>query len=259
MSIDREVQTSLHGRRLGLSKDDNLVGNGAILSLSHKNSAMRVEHLDDFLGKTINIKWGLTKGSDGGTVNFAHSTAISGMARGTTGAGGTTTMAVNGVQIDEGVLNWQANQTGLTFEAKVKISAITNIAVFVGLTDQVAALEMPWTLATTTFTSNQSDGVGFLFDTSATTVTIRGVGVKADVDATPIDTGLAYVAATYRKFRITLDASGNATLMIDDVVVGTIANALTATVPLTPVIAGFSRAAGSINIDADYIKISQDR
>jgi len=51
-------------------------------------------------------------------------------------------MAVNGVQIESG-LNYKANAGGLVFEAKVNLSAITAVSLFVGLTDQTAALEAP--------------------------------------------------------------------------------------------------------------------
>lgn len=259
MSIDREVQTSLHGRRLGLSKDGNLVGDGGIVALRESQFAVRVRMFDDFLGKTISTMWDVQKGSDGGTVNFAIlAGATSGAVRGTTGAGGTTTMAVNGVQLD-GALNFKAANGPIVMEANLQVSAITNLAIFVGFTDQVAALEMPWTLSVVTFTSNQSDGAGFLFDTAATAVTIRAVGVKGDTDATSINSGLAYVAATNINLKVTIDTAGTATFMINGVTVGTMVNAVTTTVAMTPVIAAFSRAAGSINVDVDFIRCDQDR
>lgn len=213
---------------------------------------------DDFLGKTISGQWGVQKGSDGGTVNFAHSAALSGMARATTGANAGGTHALNGVQLDS-QLNFQANQGGLIFEAKVKISAITNVAIFVGLTDQIASLEEPFSLAVTTYTSTATDAVGFLFDTAATAATIRCVGVANDVDVTHVNSSLAYVAATYRKFRIEVAASGAAAFYIDDTLVTSIAACVTATIPLTPVITATSRAAASRNIDADWILVSHAR
>lgn len=218
-----------------------------------------VTQYDDFLGKAITGLWDVQKGSDAATVNFAVSANTSGMVRATTGAGAGASMAANGVQLSSG-LNWKANQGNLVFEAKVKISTITNINVYVGLTDQLSALEAPVTLSGTTFTTNATDAVGFLFDTNATTDTIRCVGVANDVDATMQDTSLAYVAATYKTFRIELTTSGVATFFIDGVQVGTaMTGAVTPTIALTPVVAGFTESAASATIDVDYILVQQTR
>lgn len=228
-------------------------------TLEMGDRALRSAQFDDFSGKTISTIWDVQKGSDGATVNFAISAAANGMARATTGAGAGASMAANGVQLSS-ALNWYANQGNLVFEAKVKISAITNINLFVGFTDQLAALEAPVTLSGTTFTTNATDAVGFLFDTNATTDTIRLVGVANDVDATHQDTGLAYVAATYRTLRIEVDTSGAAVFFIDGARVGTtLSGAVTATVALTPVIAGFTESAASATVDADYVFVQQDR
>lgn len=214
---------------------------------------------DDFLGKTISGAWDVQKGSDAATVHFAHVADTSGKARATTGAGAGASMAVNGVQLSSG-LNWKANQGNLVFEAKVKLSAITNINLFVGFTDQLASLEAPVTLSGTTFTTNATDAVGFLFDTNATTDTIRLVGVANDVDATHQDTGLAPVAATYNTFRVEVSTTGVATFYLDGVKVGTaLTGAVTASVALTPVVAGFTESAASATIDVDYIFVQQTR
>jgi hypothetical protein len=259
MAVDRNVQLSLHGRKIGLNSAGDLVGNDDIITMADRNRAQRARLVDDFLGTTIPSSWDVQKGSDGAAANFAILAGQpSGLVRATTGAGAGATYAVNGVQLDHG-LNWVPNQNGLVFEARVKISAITNAAIFVGLTDQLAALEMPWTLSVTTFTSNQTDGVGFLFDTAATTVTIRLVGVKNDVDAVTVDTSVAFVAATYITLRIEVDVLGNANFFIAGVKVGSIALATTVTIALTPVVAAFARAAASRTVDVDYVIVEQDR
>lgn len=215
--------------------------------------------MDDFLGKAIGATWDVQKGSDGATVNFAFSAATSGMVRATMGAGAGASMAANGVQLDH-ALNWKAANGNLVFEAKVEISAITNVHVYVGFTDQLSALEAPVTLSGTTFTTNATDAVGFLFDTNATTDTIRCVGVANDVDATMQDTGLAFVAATFKTFRIEITVAGAAIFFIDGVQVGTLmTGAVTPTVALTPVVCGFAEAAASRTIDVDYILCQQSR
>ena len=226
---------------------------------NYSDLGVRSTQFDDFNGKTISTIWDVQKGSDGACVDFAISAATNGMIRATMGAGAGASMAANGVQLCS-ALNWKAEQGNLVFEAKVKISAITNISVFVGLTDQVAALESPATLSTTTFTTNATDAVGFLFDTAATTDTIRCVGVADGTDASHQDTGLAYVADTYKTFRIEVTTGGVASFYIDGAKVGSaLADAVSADVALTPVIASFTRSAASATIDADYIFVQQDR
>jgi hypothetical protein len=260
MAIDRNVQTSLHGRRIGLNSTGDLVGDGQIIVLRDKNTNKRVFNYDDFIGVAITGVWDVQKGSDAACANFAVLAGTkSGVIRATTGAGAGATMAVNGVQLDQG-LHYTAANGGTTFEAAVKISAITNVSLFVGLTNEVGTLQAPATLSVATFTFNAADCVGFLFDTAATTVTVRAVGNAASVAPTAIDSGLALVAATYMIFRIELDSLGNATFFINGNQVGSpMALAVTAATLLTPVIAGFARAAASRTVDVDYVDVEQDR
>lgn len=201
------------------------------------------------------------KGSDGACVDWTVTPAVSGTAVGTIGST-TSSMAVSGTQLDAG-LSWKANQGDLVFEARVKISQITTIAVFVGFTDQTGALEMPIQSAASanTLTTNATDAVGFMFDTSMTDDNIWLVGVANNVDATAQDSDLAFVADTYKTLRIELTTAGVATFYIDGTAIGSaMTGAVTATVALTPVIAGFNRTTtGTPTITADYIYVSADR
>lgn len=251
-----KILNSDNSRNLGLDAESRLlVPHGLI-----ENKASIVTLFDDFLGTTLSTRFNGRVGSDSGNVvTAAVSAATSGMVRMVTGASGTTTMAVNGAQL-ESQLNWVASNGYLTFEAKVKIDVITSVAYYVGFTDQASALEMPFTLSSGSLTSNASDACGFLFDTAATAATIKLVGVAADTDATVQDTALAYVAATYRTLRIELNTSGSASFFIDGVMVGSaMTGAVTAATALTPVIAGFSRSAAIRNLDCDYIYTYQKR
>lgn len=229
-------------------------------TLETGDRAQRASQFDDFIGKTISTIWDVQKGSDGATANFAISADTSGKALATTGAGAGASMAVNGVQLSS-ALNWKANQGNLVFECKVKISAITTIALYVGFTDQLSALEMPATLASSdVLTTNYTDGCGFLFDTAADTDNWWLIGVANDVDATKQNTGVAPVADTYETLRIELTTGGAATFYRNGAQVGTqMTGAVTATVALTPVVVGFTRAAGSATISTDYIFVQQDR
>lgn len=265
-----QILTSLHGRKLGLDSDGYLVGDGfkGVRGGSLSDGTQQLDFAlsdlsvfrDDFTGKAISGLWDVQKGSDGGTVNFAVNAQLGGAVRATTGAGAGASMAVNGVQL-ETALNWEADKTNLVFEARVRISAITTIALYVGLTDQVAALEMPMTLSGGSLTTNATDAVGFLFDTAATVANIKLCGVANDVDATfQTLTGVAPVAATYANYRINVDKNGGATFFINGLPVGTpMTGAVTKTIPLTPVVACFTRAAGSATVDVDYVYLQQSR
>lgn len=230
-------------------------------------SARQVVLFDDFndaaqtYGTTIVDGWRSRKGSDGACVDWTVTPAVNGTAVGTIGST-TASMAVSGTQLDAG-LAWKANQGNLIFEAKVKLSQITTVAAFIGFTDQTAALEMPIQSAASadTITTNASDGVGFMFDTSMATDNWWLVGVAANTDATHQDMAAAPVADTYATFRIEVSTAGIATFYYNGTAVGTtMTGAVTATVALTPVIAGFNRTTtGTPTITADYVYVSADR
>jgi hypothetical protein len=185
------------------------------------------------------------------------------------GAGAGVSYAANGVQIDDGVLAWQANKGGLMMEARIKTDALTSRAIFVGFTDQIGALEMPFTLSGGSLTSNASDACGFLFDTAATAATMKLVGVANDVDATVQDLGVAELeTSAWHVLRVEVDSSGNASFFVDGVQVGTappagtnynMATAMRATIPVTPIVAGFTRAAGTGTISLDWLRVQQTR
>jgi hypothetical protein len=225
-----------------------------------------VQHFDDFTGggqvysTTVVDGWRSRKGTTN-TVEWTVTPAANGTVVGTMGDT-TASMAVAGIQLDRG-LCWKPNQGDLVFEAKVAMSIITTIAVFIGLTDQTAALEMPIQSAASadTITTNATDGVGFMFDTSMATDTWWLVGVANNTDATHQNSAAVPVAATFQIFRIELTSAGVATFYINGTQVGTaMTGAATATVALTPVIAGFNRTtSGTPTLTADYVYTSAAR
>ena len=228
----------------------------------------RIVHWNDFTGGSQVYSTTVVDGwmSRKGTTNAVDWTVTTNPGGTVVGKVGDTTasMAVSGVQLDSG-LHWKANQGNLTFEAKVKLGIITNIAVYIGFTDQVSALEMPIQSAASadTITTNATDGCGFMFDTSMTTDDWWLVGVANDVDSTKQDTTFVPVADTYATFRIELTSAGVATFYYNGTAVGTaMTAAVTATVALTPVVAAFNRttANGATTIvTVDYIHVSADR
>lgn len=241
------------GKTIGLGRSGEFIATEGIVAARHNI----VEDFDDFLGDVLADQWAFDKGSDGGAANFASSAHTSGMVRATTGAGAGGSMAANGVQLVK-FLGWKANQGRLLMEARVKLSAITNIALFVGFSDQVASLEMPIHSAASanTITTNATDAVGFMFDTSMTADNFWLVGVKNDTDATAQNSAIAPVAATWVRLRVVLDTSGNAEFFINGARVGTgMTEAITATVALSPVVAAFTRTAASQTVDVDYVQI----
>ena len=215
---------------------------------------------DDFLGDVLADPWSGRVGSDPQCVAPAINVQVGGVARLVTGDDAAGSMAVNGVQL-ESVLNWRANNGGLVFEARLKVDAITAVALFAGLTDQAAALELPFQLAGgDALTSNASDAVGFLFDTNADTDQIWLVGVAADVDATKQNAAVAPVAATYITLRVEISSTGVATFFINGAPIGSaMAAAVTAATALTPVIAACARGAASRTVDVDYVRVQQNR
>lgn len=264
------ILKSLHGRELGLDYNGALIApsgiftgdNGSIIALP---SPRTVSRFDDFTGGTQAFSttlvngWRSRKGSDAQCVDWTVTdSAIDGTCVGTIGDT-TASMAVSGVQLDSGLI-WKANQGELAFEARVKMSQITTIAVFVGFTDQVAALEMPIHSAASanTITTNATDGVGFFFDTSMDGDTWWGAGVATDVDATHQNFGVAPVADTWETLRIELTTAGAAKFFRNGKQVGSLmTGAVTATVALTPVIAGFNRnTSGTPTLTADYVHVS---
>lgn len=228
-----------------------------------------VRWMDDFPGDVLADEWNARVGSDGACVAPAiRAGQIGGVMRMTTGAGAGATMIVNGVRLDAG-LNWKANTTtygALVFETTVVLDAITNVAVFVGLsttfgTGALGAGDMPFTLAAgDVLTSNDVDAVGVLFDTGADTDNWFAVGVSNNVDAAKQNLAIAPVAATPEKWRIELYPDGSAKFFRDDKLIGvSMAGACRSSVNLTPCIAAFARAAASRNIDSDFVLTEMPR
>lgn len=170
---------------------------------------------------------------------------------GTDAANGSQAILNTPWQIDDGTL--------LVLEADVKISAITNVRMFFGWTDQNAALEDPIESAASadTITTNATDAVGFMFDTAMATDNIWLVGVNNNVDETAQNSALAFVADTFRKLRIELNASGDATFRINGTAIGTVmTSALRVTVNLYPTvfISSLSTATRTMTVDNLYVR-----
>lgn len=269
----KRVLRSIYGQYIGTVDDFRVMAQQGLITGPWGNQMPQGDtnnyvNFDDFDGATLLGTWSVLKGSDGGAANFAINGGVSGTILGTTGAGAGATMAVNGIQVS-GHLNLKAQGTAaaastnnLEFNARIQMSAITTQVVFLGFTNQVAALQMPINGAGggNGFTVTAADAVGFLFDTTMTTANWWAIGAKASVAAAGQNTGFAPVAATYEQFAISVDQLGNATFFRNGNQIGvTMANAITPTVAVSPVCASFSRAAASRNVTLDYLMASMGR
>lgn len=269
----KRILTSLYGQMFGRTDDDRILAKNGFLSgewgdqVSHSDTHT-VALFDDFLGLTLQTVWGVHKGSDAGAANFAITGAASGSALGTTGAT-STTMAGSGIQIDS-ALNWvaqgnagTASSNNLEFNARVQVSAITGLCIFVGLTNEAGTLQMPIQGSGTAngFTANAANAVGFLYDTAMSTPHWYGISANASsIVGAGQDTGVAPVASTYEQFQISVDQLGNVNFFRNKAQVGVTVNAAFApTTPMTPVVAAFSRIAASKNVLIDRKSCSMNR
>lgn len=219
----------------------------------------KVSLFDDFLGDVIADQWSAAEGNDAEAIIATINAQSGGVVRMVTGD--TTVVSASAQSLTHG-LNWKANAGNLVMEARVKlVSSIADVALFVGFTDVLATttLEEPVTLSGTTFTTNATDATGFLFDTSATTDTLRAVGVANDVDATHVNTGQVPVVDTWHTYRVEVSTAGVATFYFDGALVATLSGAVTASVSLTPAIVAMARTTASKTVDVDYVFTQQDR
>jgi hypothetical protein len=223
-------------------------------------ASVKTTFFDDFLGDLLADEWTGFAGSDPQAVVPTAVATIGGGVRLTTGDDAAGTYATNGSRL-ELVRHFISNKTGLVFEARVACSAITDLALFVGLTNS-AGSSMPFTLAAgDVLTSNAADAVGFLFDTAGDTDNWKAVGVDTNVDATMQDLGVAPTASinTYAVLRLELSSAGVATFYVNGVKKGTAMTGACAAVSVGPVVAAFSRSTSSRNIDVDYVLVEQHR
>lgn len=212
---------------------------------------------DDFLGDLIGDEWTPLAGIDGQAVAPTITVANNGLVRLTSGDVGDT-MANDGSQLSS-ALNWIPANGGLYMQARIKpVSSVANVCYNVGFTD-TSALEMPITISGTTLTTNASDAAVFVFDTAQTNDLWHTQGVKANSDTAIANSGIAPAADTYTLLEIWIDTSGNATFKIDGGTAIQVANAVTASVPLTPTVAVVTRTTASKSLDVDYIEVVQRR
>lgn len=222
-------------------------------------TSQQVVWFDDFVGDSLDAKWGSQVGSDPQVVAPAIlASQLRGIARMTTGDDAAASMAVNGVQL-ELQTNWQANQGWIAIEVRLSSNSVASLCMFLGFTDQTGTLEMPFTVGgSDALTSDATDAVGVVYDTAADTDNWWLVGVANNVDATKQNSGVAPTNGTAETWRVEVTSGGAATFFRNGTLIGTqMTSAVRSSVGLTPVVAAFSRTNASRNIDIDYIRVQQ--
>lgn len=180
----------------------------------------------------------------------------------------TGTTSGNRAQLHAG-LNWKPSAGSVRFRGRVKsLTAITNRAIFVGLTDTVAQ-ENPIEIgASDAVTSNATDAVGFIYDTDAATDKWFCAGVKADVDtaltAVNLDGAQALpVIDEWQEFGIDVNSDGDAVFYFGRDATGKgglkevarIANCVTPGTLLTPIVLVEARTTAAQTVYVDYLRM----
>jgi hypothetical protein len=158
-------------------------------------------------------------------------------------------------------LAWKANQGGLAMEVRIKLDAITAVALFVGFTDTISTtVELPIFLNAADIDSDATDACGIIFDTDGTTAQWAHGGVKNNTDTVPAYSGSAPVADTYVVLRVEVSSAGAVQGFVNGKAIGEpVAAAVTSTVALTPAVVVSNRGAAQRVATMDYIWVQQDR
>lgn len=184
-----------------------------------------------------------------------------------TGLGGTAVITSDDVAAKSSSLNgsglvWQADRqldgAPLVFECKVKVGTLATREFWFGVSDALADTDPVALSLTSTFTTSvptdavligysdtPTSGAAFLTGGNSHTAIsiIADANTIVNTPASVANGGKgAFATATYYTYRIEIDKNGNAAWFIDDQFYCSMGNAVTPTVPLTPVMYGIPRA-----------------
>lgn len=218
-----------------------------------------VNYFTDFLGDALEDE--LLAGVGSGTGNaVAISAGVGGRVEIKTSSADAA-IGANGSSLSLGGLNWRADQGNLMMEARVQIDDITDAMFFVGFTDALAStVEAPIFLNAADLDSDADNACGIVYDTDGTTAQFCHGGVKATVDTAPAYSGAAPVDATWHTLRVEVSAAGAVQGFVDDVAIGpAVANAVTITTPLCPIIFVANRGGAARNVLVDYLFVQGGR
>lgn len=218
-----------------------------------------VQYFTDFLGDALEDE--LLAGVGSGTGNaVALSVGVNGRVEIKTSSADAA-IGANGSSLSLGALNWRADQGNLMLETRVQIDNIAASYIFIGFTDALAStVEAPVFLNGADIDSDADNACGVFYDTDGTTAQWCHGGVKATVDTTPDYSGTAPVNATWVTVRVEVSAAGAVQGFIDGVPIGDpVANAVTITTPLCPIIFVANRGGAVRNVLVDYLLVQGGR
>lgn len=234
--------------------EELVVGSGGRI-----NETAVVQYFTDFLGDALEDE--LLAGIGSGTGNaVAISVGAGGRAEIKTSSADAA-IGANGSSLGLGALNWRADQGGLFMETRIQVDNVAGVMFFVGFTDALGStVEAPIFLNGADIDSDADNACGIIFDTDGTTAQFCHGGVKATVDTAPAYSGAAPVAATWYKLRVEVSAAGAVRGFVDDVPIGSpVANAVTITTPLCPIIFVANRSGAVRNVLVDYLLVQANR
>ena len=223
------------------------------------NTTAVVSYFTDFLGDALEDE--LLAGIGSGTGNAVAISIGEGGRVEIKTSSADAAIGANGTSLGLGALNWKANQDGLMLEARIQFDAITDVMAFIGFTDTLGStVEAPIFLNAADIDSDATDACGVIFDTDGTTDQWCHGGVKNNTDTAPDYSGAAPTAATWHTVRVEVSAAGAVQGFIDGVPIGEpVANAVTVTVPLCPIIFVANRGGAARNVLVDYLWVQGNR
>lgn len=211
---------------------------------------------EDFLTPNSLANFTLTKGSNGVAALPAKVAAQNGVVRLQYGTDIGGTHALNASQL-LGDANWRASDHGLEVMIRKRMTLAVNQKWFAGLTVGTG-LHMPITENSGVYSASVADAVGFLYSAAGAAVTLVGIGVRNNVLTAALPC-LTLAGNTFYDMRIEVLNGGRAIFMVNGTWYGELANAVTATALLAPIVTGFSTTTGSKAGEVDYINLGQWR
>ena len=235
--------------------------NGDIAAISRLTALRRRSWFeDDFLAAGIDTKFSSTAGSGTGNAAFA---TVAGAVNGevtlkSASNDGTNAANFSITTLDQ--VNFKANQGGCFMACRVKVDDVSEACLLIGFTDTISTtVEAPFFMNAAVIDSDATDACGLMWDVDATVDRIYLGGVKGDTDTDPLDTKLTMADAVYKEFAVAIDKNGTVHGWVDGSYVGSVANAVTVTVALTPFIAIGNRSANQVVATVDWFTCAQDR
>lgn len=255
----------LKGASMGSPQDIDAILRGLVegdLDPEQRMTDLRARSFffEDFLAASVDARFSSTAGS--GTGNAALTT-VAGAVNGTATLKSASDDGAHGanfstVTLDQ--LNFKASQGGLFAEIYANISDVAEAYFFLGFTDTISTtVEGPIYMAAGAIDSDATDACGIVYDIDATTDVFTVGGVKNGTDTDPALSTITPADNTYFRARVEVDADGTVRGYINGHLIGTVANAVTTSVALTPAFFIGNRSANQVTLTVDWFACGQNR